>query len=118
MKKLLSIFLVLTMIFTLVPMNIFAEDAEAPVFSDMNESDYYAEAATTLAQLGILAGYPDGTFGAGKSITRAEMAAVVCRMINMEADAANAKGETAFDDVAGAHWASGYINIASQNSKS
>ena len=108
--------MVLTMIFTLVPMNIFAEDAEAPVFSDMNESDYYAEAATTLAQLGILAGYPDGTFGAGKSITRAEMAAVVCRMINMEADAANAKGETAFDDVAGAHWASGYINIASQNS--
>jgi len=80
----------------------------------MKETDYYAQAATALEQLDILAGYPDGTFGAEKSITRAEMAAIVCRMIDKETDAEKAKGETIFDDVKSDHWASGYINIASK----
>jgi len=95
-------------------MNIFAAEAENTVFSDMKETDYYAQAATALEQLDILAGYPDGTFGAEKSITRAEMAAIVCRMIDKETDAEKAKGETIFDDVKSDHWASGYINIASK----
>ncbi len=114
MKRLTSIFLVLAMLLTLTPMNIFAADADKTAFSDMKETDYYAQAATALEQLDILAGYPDGTFGAEKSITRAEMAAIVCRMIDKEADAEKAKGETAFEDVKGDHWASGYINIASK----
>jgi len=114
MKRLTSIFLVLAMLLTLAPMNIFAADADKTAFSDMKDTDYYAQAATALEQLDILAGYPDGTFGAEKSITRAEMAAIVCRMIDKEADAEKAKGETAFDDVKSDHWASGYINIASK----
>lgn len=114
MKRLTSIFLVLAMLLTLAPMNIVATDAENAVFSDMNETDYYAEAATALEKSDILEGYPDGTFGAEKSITRAEMAAIVCRMIGKEADSESAKGETVFDDVAADHWASGYINIASK----
>ena len=114
MKRLTSIFLVLAMLLTLAPMNIFAVDTEKTAFSDMKETDYYAQAATALEQLDILAGYPDGTFGAEKSITRAEMAAIVCRMIDKETDAEKAKGETIFDDVSSDHWASGYINIASK----
>jgi len=114
MKRLTSIFLVLAMLLTLAPMNIFAAETENTVFSDMKETDYYAQAATALEQLDILAGYPDGTFGAEKSITRAEMAAIVCRMIDKETDAEKAKGETIFDDVKSDHWASGYINIASK----
>lgn len=114
MKRLTSIFLVLAMLLTLTPMNIFAADADKTAFSDMKETDYYAQAATALEQLDILAGYPDGTFGAEKSITRAEMAAIVCRMIDKETDAEKAKDETAFDDVKSDHWASGYINIASK----
>ncbi len=114
MKRLTSIFLVVAILLTLAPMNIFAAEAENTVFSDMKETDYYAQAATALEQLDILAGYPDGTFGAEKSITRAEMAAIVCRMIDKEADAEKAKGETIFDDVSSDHWASGYINVASK----
>ena len=72
------------MLLTLTPMNIFAADADKTAFSDMKETDYYAQAATALEQLDILAGYPDGTFGAEKSITRAEMAAIVCRMIDIQ----------------------------------
>lgn len=114
MKRITSVFLALTMLLTLAPMNTFAADAENTVFSDMKDTDYYAQAATALEQLDILAGYPDGTFGAEKSITRAEMAAVVCRMIDKEADSENVKGATKFDDVDADHWASGYINIASE----
>lgn len=112
MKRLTSIFLVLTMLLTLAPMNIFAAESDKTAFSDMKATDYYAKAATALEQLGIISGYPDGTYGAEHSITRAEMAAIVCRIIDKEAEAEKAKGETIFDDVASDHWASGYINIA------
>lgn len=49
-----------------------------------------------------------------KSITRAEMAAVVCRMLGKENDAEKAVGSTAFSDVTSTHWASGYINICAK----
>lgn len=111
MKRITSVFLVFAMLLTLTPMNIFA--ADDAVFSDVRDTDYYAQAATALEKLGILDGYPDGTFGAERSITRAEMAAVVCRMIDKETDGDKAAGKTAFDDVAASHWASGYINVAS-----
>lgn len=110
MKRLVSLFLALTLVLTLVPTGVFANDASA--FSDVNASDYYAEAAEILAQSGVLKGYPDGTFGAEKSITRAEMAAVVCRVLEKETEAQNVKGETVYDDVSAEHWASGYINLA------
>ena len=50
MKRLTSIFLVLAMILTLAPVNIFATDAQTPVFSDIQDTDYYAKAATALEQ--------------------------------------------------------------------
>lgn len=112
MKKLTSILLALAMIFTLLPMGVFAAD-DTP-FSDVNGKEYFSAAATVLEEIGILAGYPDGTFGAEKSITRAEMSAIVCRMIDKESDADESKGETVFDDVDADHWASGYINVASE----
>lgn len=106
MKRLISIFIALLMF---VPINVFAS-----VFSDIKDTDYYLKAATALEKLDILAGYPDGTFGAEKTITRAEMAAIVCRMIDKEKDSQMAKGETDFNDVRAECWASGYINIASK----
>lgn len=111
MKRIISTILALTMVITLLPMNIMAEEA---VFSDVTVTDYYAEAATALEALSVLAGYPDGTFGAERSITRAEMAAIVCRMIEKEEDAEKAKENKVFDDVAADHWASGYIYVASE----
>lgn len=112
MKRLTSVFLVLVMLLTIAPMNIFAAEGDTPAFSDMKSTDYYAQAATALEEMGIIAGYPDGTYGAEKSINRAEMAAIVCRIIYKEADTETAKGRTIFDDVAEDYWASGYINVA------
>lgn len=112
MKKFTSILLTLAMVMALLPAGVFAADNTQ--FSDVTGTEYFSGAASALEELGILTGYPDGTFGAEKSITRAEMAAVVCRMIDKEADAKKAEGKTAFDDVAASHWASGYINIATE----
>ena len=114
MKRLISIFMVFAMLLTLIPMGIFAVDANKTVFSDMKDTDYYANAAAVLKQLDVLAGYPDGTFGADKPITRAEIAAIVCRMIGKATDAENAKGESIFSDVSSDYWAIGFINFASK----
>lgn len=114
MKRLTGIFFFLAVFLALMPVNVMASGSKTVQFSDVKDTDYYFQAATALEQLEILTGYPDGTFKAEKSITRAEMAAVVCRMIDKEADAEKSKGQTAFDDVSDSHWASGYINVASE----
>ncbi len=100
------------MTLSLAPIGAFAAGT---VFSDVTGNEYYAEAALALEKLDIFTGYDDGTFGADKSITRSEMAAVVCRMIGKENDARNSKGATKFDDVPADHWASGYINVAAKD---
>ena len=45
-------------------------------FSDVSEEAWYSTAVNTLASLGMLSGYPDGTFRPDEPITRAEFATV------------------------------------------
>ncbi len=73
----------------------------------------YADAANRLAALGVLTGYPDGSFKGGNTITRAEFAAVAVRALGLKSAAEIAAGATNFSDVPATHWASGYINVAS-----
>lgn len=107
MKKTISILLTLIMLVMLLPVNIIA----AP-FKDVSDSAYYAVAAQSLSEKKILEGYPDGTFGPQRLITRAEMSAIVCRMINMELKTQNLKSP--FTDVPDNHWAIAYISAASE----
>lgn len=113
MKKLISIFVTLAMIVSMLPTLAIA--ADEPAFTDVTGSEYYADAAQALAKLNILQGYEDGSFGAQRDITRAEMSAIICRMLGKETDANKSQGKTDFDDVSSSHWASGYINYASEN---
>lgn len=69
-------------------------------------------AGSFLQQLGIFKGYEDGTLGLERNITRAEFAALTVRLIGMEELHESRKGATAFRDVRGDFWGSGYINIA------
>lgn len=85
----------------------------AASFSDVSDTDYYASAASLLKEFGVLDGYPDGTFKPQNSITRAEMAAIVCRLIAKDEEATQLSGETGFLDVPADNWATGYINYAS-----
>lgn len=41
-------------------------------FTDVKDGNWYSDAVTWAAMQGITAGYPDGSFGVGKSITREE----------------------------------------------
>ena len=68
-------------------------------FSDVSRDDWFNNPVSTMAELGIVKGYPDGTFRPNEPITRAEFAAIAARF-----DASTRYGETRFTDVAG-HWA-------------
>jgi len=89
--------------------------AFAVSYTDVEASANYAEAVNVLSDLGLVKGYEDGTFGADKTLTRAEAAALVVRLMGLEEAAVSAAGsDTGFTDVAADHWASGYIYIAAQ----
>lgn len=58
-------------------------DQNVPItttFSDVNADAWYADAVNTLASLGILNGYPDGSFRPDQSITRGEFATITARL--------------------------------------
>ena len=75
----------------------------------------YAAAVAALLDLGVLIGYPDGTFRPTRTITRAEMAAVVVRATGHGPEAQTWQGyTTGFRDVPTGHWAAGYIAVAAK----
>ncbi|MGI6744010.1 MAG: DUF5979 domain-containing protein [Eubacteriales bacterium] len=78
-------------------------------FTDVNPGDWYNTAISTMAALGIVKGYPDGTFGPNDSITRAEFAAIAARFDNSSHDIlAN------FTDISG-HWSEIEVSKAAAN---
>ena len=72
----------------------------------------YIDDVNMLVQLGVVAGYPDGSFGPQKNITRAEFAKMAYTLkYGSDNDGALFAGqESAFDDVTMDNWAVGYIN--------
>jgi len=88
--------------------------AMAASFTDIAAGSTYAEATAVLADLGILYGYEDGTFGADKVITRAEVAAVVNRLQGLSDAAKAAGGATQYTDVPSTEWYAGDVNLATQ----
>jgi hypothetical protein len=73
-------------------------------FPDVTNDAWYAEAVNYLVSLGILTGYPDGTFQPNAYITRAEFTAIVARI-----EALTTGSGASFADVQSDYWASGYI---------
>ena len=53
-------------------------------FPDVSVSDWFAEAAGALSELGIIEGYPDGTFGPQRAISRAEFVMLASRFFRMK----------------------------------
>lgn len=108
MKKIASILLTAAISASIIPT--FAAETETSGFTDIAGTEYYAKSATALHALNILSGYEDGSFGAGKNITRAEMATIICTMLNKPADTSDSG--SVFDDVPNWHWANGFIKAA------
>lgn len=104
-KKLFAVVLAAAMVLGLV------STAFAAGFSDTTGA-VNEKAILKLASLGLLKGYPDGTFRPNGNITRAEFAAVVVRALGYEASANLLNYAPKFSDCADATWAWGYINVA------
>ena len=78
-------------------------------YSDVTRADWYNTAVSTLSSMGIITGYPDGTFRPNAAITRAEFAAIAARF-----DSNGDKTAAKFSDIA-THWAKDEISIAYNN---
>ncbi|WP_127495023.1 S-layer homology domain-containing protein [Paenibacillus glycanilyticus] len=78
-------------------------------FTDVSGSFWASEAIRWGQQVGILSGYPDHSFKPNATITRAEMAAIIAKWLQLDPGAAN----PAFRDVKG-HWASAHIAAAAK----
>lgn len=87
-------------------------DEEGP-FPDVPADASYAEAVATLVELGILQGDESGNFNPDNTITRAEAAAIICRILGVE-DEAKIRTVSTFSDVLDSHWAVGYIAKAAE----
>lgn len=73
-------------------------------FKDLSNTRWSATAISYMNELGLIKGYPDGTFKPEKSITRAEFAAMATRFANLFGG-----GLQGFVDVPYTHWANDVI---------
>lgn len=78
-------------------------------YSDVSDTAWYAAAVSTLSKMGVISGYPDGTFRPNAPITRAEFAAMIARF-----DETAKSADTPFTDISG-HWAENEISKAYGN---
>ena len=81
-------------------------------FTDIASNDWYYNAVTSAVSYGWITGYSDGTFRPYATITRAEVATIVNRMLARTADRdfVDSSAVTRFDDVPNTYWA--YYSIA------
>jgi len=81
-------------------------------FSDVPSSHWAAKYINFAATRGWVNGYADGTFQPNNSITRAEVAAVTCRLLERNADQSYIRSHLSelrtFTDVSESHWAYWY----------
>ena len=101
MRKVLSFVLVLALVLGSFSMA-FAS------YSDMAGEDS-SEAVEVLSALGVVSGYPDGTFGPDKIVTRGEMAKLIVSALGLGDFATGTS--SMYSDMAG-HWSNGFVAYA------
>ena len=97
-----------TMVFRLLKDNVRTSNlTETNSFNDVNESDWFNKAVSTLAAMGIVEGRTETEFMPNANITRAEFATIFARLAEFDAVA-----EQNYGDV-DRHWAEEHIYEAS-----
>ena len=104
MKKILALVLALTL-----ALGTFSFAAAAP--EDVVGADC-EDAVVRLMALGIIDGFPDGTYKPDEPVTRAQFAKIIVSALGVGEAAQHIAGATKFADVPADHWATGYINVA------
>ena len=106
LKKILALVLALVMSMSLL--------ATANAFSDDKDIDAtYNEAVSVLSGLKVFEGYEDGSFKPKGSITRAEVAAIIYRIVTGDVEDKQVKlyaDYNKFTDVKSSSWYAGYVN--------
>lgn len=82
-------------------------------FPDVPNDADYLEAVAYLTDTGIITGDGNGNFNPNAAITRAEVSAIVCRLMGVESEAKSIHHQV-YDDVDSANWAAGYITKATE----
>ena len=108
LKKVLALVLVMALSLSLIVMTVAA-------FNDVKVTDSDAPAINLLNSLKILQGKENNNFDPDGTIKRSEFAAVVYRLMTGNENANRYNGATKFSDVPANHWASGYVNWATNN---
>ena len=81
-------------------------------FPDVEITDWYNNAVSTLEKLGVVEGKDDGLFHPDDPITRAEMATMMVRLYDYDVDTGGF--HTKFDDVDPAAWYARYVAAAEE----
>lgn len=89
-----------------------AEEPETTVqsFTDVTPEKWYADEIDYLYKKGIITGYNDGTFLPNDPVNRAEAITMIGRALGYNKE----KKSTRYTDIAKTHYASGYIEDASE----
>ena len=106
--------LVLALVFVLGLCTVGAAGESAAKFSDA-ESIQYKTQVDAMTGLGILIGYPDGTFKPLQNVTRAEAAKMISYMMVGTDEVEKWPAKQVFNDVPADHWAARYITFCQSN---
>ncbi len=105
MKKTLAIMLNIICILLALTQVVFAAD-----FPDVPYIHNNYKAIVHLTELGVIAGYDDGTFCPEREITRTEFCALIARTLGYNKDTYVVK-EVPFNDVSESYWGRAYISF-------
>src|SRR5690606_28560600 len=85
----------------------------AAVFSDVEDSKWYAEPIAAAFEAGIISGRNEGTFAPNDEITREEMAIIIVKAYEAKTKLQTSEGNNDFvDGDAVSSWAQEYVNAA------
>lgn len=96
---------------SLLAVSLLACPAFAKSFPDVSKDSAYSTAVAYVSELGVMVGDNQGNFNPDKIVNRAEMAAIVCRVLGQTE---NLSKTTVFTDVPTTHWANANIGKASE----
>ncbi len=84
--------------------------AAAAEFTDVSDPET-ERALEVLQALGIVEGFPDGSYRPEQTLTRAQFCKLAVVLMGLEDQLLSAAQKTLFSDVTSAHWAASYINL-------
>ena len=104
LNKTISFLIVLMLLFSGMSFAI----TEQLAFDDVARNSWYYEGVMTMAEYGVITGYPDGTFKPQEEVSREEFAVMMVRALQLGKNGS----DSSFEDVDNDYWAVPYIEAA------